>query len=185
MFIRGVTAAIIGVIISAATLASTAAATGNSSSWQQPLPDSVQWAAVHPTGVPFVGDALRAAADLNRQRQRAAQARASRDAYRAALLADPRTAAHAMMLRQGWGEAQWTCLDTLWQRESQWDPYAVNARSGAYGIPQSLPAWKMSAMGSDWRSNPLTQISWGLWYIGNTYGSPCNALVHSDNYGYY
>jgi peptidoglycan DL-endopeptidase CwlO len=40
-------------------------------------------------------------------------------------------------------------------------------------------------MGGDWRTNALTQIRWGLWYIGSSYGSPCNALAHSNAYRYY
>jgi hypothetical protein len=43
----------------------------------------------------------------------------------------------------------------------------------------------MAAMGSDWRTNPITQIRWGLWYIANAYGSPCAALDHSYRYNYY
>lgn len=109
---------------------------------------------------------------------------ASRAHLRRALTGSPQTIAHALLLRRGWSETQWACLDTLWNRESGWSTYAQN-RSGAYGIPQSLPASKMAMMGSDWRTNPITQIRWGLWYIGATYGSPCNALAHSNAYGYY
>jgi hypothetical protein len=109
---------------------------------------------------------------------------ASRSYRRLPLSGSPREFAHALLLRDGWSETQWGCLDALWTRESNWQTYAQN-RSGAYGIPQALPGWKMSAMGSDWRSNPLTQIRWGLWYIGRSYGSPCNAYAHSNNYGYY
>ena len=111
--------------------------------------------------------------------------RVSRASRRIDLLGSPRTIAHALLLRRGWSESQWTCLDALWTRESNWDVTASNGRSGAYGIPQALPGWKMAAAGSDWRTNPLTQIQWGLGYIGRAYGSPCGALAHSDRYGYY
>ena len=121
-----------------------------------------------------------------RPRRTAATAgRASRSARRASLLGSPRTVAHALLLRRGWSEGQWSCLDALWTRESNWQVQASNARSGAYGIPQALPGWKMAAAGSDWRTNALTQIQWGLSYIGRAYGSPCNALAHSNSYGYY
>lgn len=85
---------------------------------------------------------------------------------------------------------EWVCLDELWQRESSWQtrkkPWlAVNRSSGAYGIPQSLPAKKMSEAGHDWRYNPLTQIRWGLNYIKERYGSACNALKHHDKKGWY
>ena len=90
-----------------------------------------------------------------------------------------------MLLRQGGSEADWGCLDALWSRESGWSTYATNGGSGAYGIPQALPGGKMAAFGSDWRTNPITQISWGLWYIRTTYGGACNALAHSQSTGYY
>lgn len=85
---------------------------------------------------------------------------------------------------------QWICLDELWQRESSWqtrrNPHlAVNRSSGAYGIPQALPAEKMESAGSDWRYNPITQIKWGLNYIKQRYGSACKALEHHDRKGWY
>ena len=67
------------------------------------------------------------------------------------------------------------CLDKLWTKESGWNHKARNPSSGAYGIPQALPGWKMSSAGSDWLTNPATQISWGLRYIEDVYGSPCQA----------
>ena len=63
----------------------------------------------------------------------------------------------------------------LWNGESDWRWWAENPSSGAYGIPQSLPASKMATFGSDYRTNPITQMKWGLWYIEQVYGSPCNA----------
>lgn len=115
----------------------------------------------------------------------AAPRRVSRASTRLSLLGSPRTIAHALLLRRGWSESEWTCLDALWTRESNWDVTASNGRSGAYGIPQALPADKMATMGSDWRTNALTQIRWGLSYIAQSYGDPCSALSHSDRYGYY
>lgn len=73
---------------------------------------------------------------------------------------------------------EYGCLDAMWTRESNWDYTATNPSSGAYGIPQSLPASKMAQMGSDWATNPRTQIEWGLWYIQTRYGSPCNAWAY-------
>jgi hypothetical protein len=73
------------------------------------------------------------------------------------------------------GAVQFSCLDTLWQHESDWDPSAKNPTSGAYGIAQALPAAKMASTGKDWMSNPITQVSWGLDYIDTRYGSACNA----------
>ena len=73
------------------------------------------------------------------------------------------------------GAAQFSCLDALWQHESDWDPSAENPTSGAYGIAQALPATRMASIGEDWMSNPITQVSWGLEYIAGRYGTACNA----------
>lgn len=78
------------------------------------------------------------------------------------------------------GSSQFACLDVLWTRESSWNPYASNASTGAYGIPQALPGVKMASAGADWRTNPVTQVRWGLWYIASAYGTPCAALAHED-----
>lgn len=98
---------------------------------------------------------------------------------------DPRAIAQSMLGSYGWDSGQWSCLNSLWQRESNWNPYATNPSSGAYGIPQSLPASKMASAGSDWRTNPATQIKWGLGYIKSRYGSPCGAWAHSEAVGWY
>src|SRR5699024_5793823 len=89
--------------------------------------------------------------------------------------ADPRGIAQEMLGDRGWGQDQWQCLDNLWSRESGWNPSAHNSSSGAYGIPQALPGSKMASVGSDWRTNPATQIEWGLNYVEGRYGSPCGA----------
>ncbi len=88
---------------------------------------------------------------------------------------DPRTIAMSMLGNYGWTSDQFSCLDDLWTSESNWNPYSQNVSSGAYGIPQALPAQKMASAGSDWRTNPATQIRWGLQYIRSSYGSPCAA----------
>jgi hypothetical protein len=89
--------------------------------------------------------------------------------------ADPRAAAQAQMPEFGFDEGQWGCLDKLWMGESGWRYTAENSSSGAYGIPQSLPASKMATVGADYRTNPVTQIRWGLKYIKSSYGTPCGA----------
>src|SRR5690606_24328867 len=75
-----------------------------------------------------------------------------------------------MLADYGWGPEQMTCLDQLWEKESNWNPFAVNPDSGAYGIPQAWPAEKLATAGDDWRTNPVTQITWGLDYIEAAYG---------------
>lgn len=123
--------------------------------------------------------AAEAEARVAAERQAAAE-QASRAAAR-----DPRSAARAMLADFGWSEGQFSCLDVLWERESNWDHTADNPSSSAYGIPQALPGSKMASAGEDWRTNPVTQIRWGLGYIADIYGSPCAALDHSDAHGWY
>lgn len=83
----------------------------------------------------------------------------------------------------GWGAAEMQCLDLLWEKESNWNPFAENAESGAYGIPQSWPAEKLATAGADWRTNPVTQMRWGMDYIKAVYGSPCTAWnQHAGSY---
>lgn len=87
---------------------------------------------------------------------------------------DPRGIAQSMLDERGWGN-EFSCLVSLWDRESGWNPHAHNASSGAYGIPQALPGSKMASAGADWQTNPRTQISWGLGYIAGRYETPCGA----------
>ena len=98
---------------------------------------------------------------------------------------DPRTIARALMPEFGFSADQFGCLDSLWTRESGWNVYADNPTSSAYGIPQALPGSKMASAGSDWATNPVTQIRWGLGYIQDRYGSPCGAWAHSESHGWY
>jgi len=80
-----------------------------------------------------------------------------------------------MAAAYGWTGSQWNSLYELWDHESGWRWWAKNSSSGAYGIVQALPASKMGSAGSDWKTNPRTQIAWGLKYIKERYGSPANA----------
>nr|WP_116026463.1 lytic transglycosylase domain-containing protein [Thermomonospora umbrina] len=82
-------------------------------------------------------------------------------------------------------DTQFGCLVKLWNKESGWRHTAANPSSGAYGIPQALPGSKMASAGSDWRTNPATQIKWGLGYIKGRYGTPCGAWSHSQSRGWY
>ena len=127
-----------------------------------------------------------AAAKAAAEARREAAKKAARDKARKALeakkkavvanaQADPRAAARAMLADFGFDASQWSCLDQLWMGESGWKHTAENSSSGAYGIPQSLPASKMATAGADYRTNPATQIRWGLQYIKSSYGTPCGA----------
>ena len=87
--------------------------------------------------------------------------------------------------KYGWGSFQFACLNKLWTKESNWRYKARNKSSGAHGIPQALPATKMESIGTDWRTNPVTQISWGLRYIEVRYETPCKAYKKFQRSNWY
>ncbi|WP_419705478.1 ubiquitin-like domain-containing protein [Promicromonospora sp. NFX87] len=96
-----------------------------------------------------------------------------------------RALGQAMAAERGWGADEFSCLDQLWQKESGWRWNADNPSSSAYGIAQANPGSKMATVGSDWLTNPATQIEWGLGYISGRYGTPCGAWAHSVEIGWY
>jgi hypothetical protein len=118
----------------------------------------------------------------------AAAARAAKAAQAAAAKlaasGNPKAIAQGMLDADGQG-SQFSCLNQLWYHESGWQVSAQNAGSGAYGIPQALPASQMASAGPDWQTNPATQIKWGLSYIQQRYGSPCGAWSHELSAGWY
>lgn len=79
------------------------------------------------------------------------------------------------MARQIVPADQFQCFSNIVQRESSWNYRADNPTSDAYGLVQALPGSKMSSAGADWATNPATQIKWGLGYMNDRYGSPCDA----------
>ena len=84
-----------------------------------------------------------------------------------------------------WNSKQMSCLNSLWTNESHWNFQAHNYSSGATGIAQALPGNKMDVVATDWRTNPVTQIKWGIRYIKIRYGTPCQALAQARWSGYY
>jgi hypothetical protein len=91
----------------------------------------------------------------------------------------------ALMLAKGFGIEEFPCLNKLWNKESGWNARATNKGSGAYGIPQAYPGSKMASEGADWKTNPATQIKWGLGYIKGRYNTPCGAWSNFQNNGSY
>ena len=91
----------------------------------------------------------------------------------------------ALMLDKGFGISEFPCLEELWDHESGWNYKAENKSSGAYGIPQALPGKKMASAGADWRTNPATQIKWGLGYVKGRYDTPCGAWGYFQDNGHY
>lgn len=97
-----------------------------------------------------------------------------------------RTVAEVILTEEyGFDQTQYSCLNSLWTKESHWNYKAHNYRSGAHGIAQALPAEKMSVVGTDWRTNPVTQIRWGIRYITMRYDTPCKAWSHFKARNYY
>jgi hypothetical protein len=149
-----------------------------------------------PAGVVTVTDAHRmpgshrAARAARRTAAHASRHRAARAKVRlTSASALHRVALHSawrqLLHRFHWARWQFKYLYRLWTRESGWNPYARNPGSGAYGIPQAVPAGKMASAGRDWRWNPRTQIRWGLRYIAGRYGSPAAAWRHETVQGWY
>ena len=93
--------------------------------------------------------------------------------------------AQAACAQLGWTGAMWEDLVNLWTRESNWRWNAENKSSGAYGIPQSLPANKMASAGANWHEDASIQITWGLSYIRSKYGNPSEAWKYSQKIGWY
>ncbi|MCF2528185.1 transglycosylase SLT domain-containing protein [Yinghuangia soli] len=102
--------------------------------------------------------------------ERAAQAASRSETRTPVTTGDPKAIARSMM-----NETQFTCFSNIVQKESGWRVTATNPSSGAYGLVQALPGSKMATAGADWRTNPATQIKWGLDYMNKRYGSPCGA----------
>ncbi|GAA1534583.1 hypothetical protein HD600_001746 [Microbacterium ginsengiterrae] len=131
------------------------------------------------------------AAVAQKEAEEAEKAAAAEAAAEAAALASANTpdgaravAAQIAASDYGWGADQFSCLDSLWMKESGWNYQAYNP-SGATGIPQALPGDKMATFGSDWATNATTQIRWGLDYISQVYGAPCAAWGHSQSVNWY
>ena len=89
------------------------------------------------------------------------------------------------MLTQMGKLEQWSCLYTLWMRESNWNPRALNRESGAYGIAQFMPAtWQL--VGFKRTDNGFVQVEAGLAYIQRKYGrNICKALGSNISRGWY
>ncbi|MGV9194266.1 hypothetical protein ACQ143_07965 [Microbacterium sp. MC2] len=171
------------------TVSETTRVTGAIDDLQQALTDAQEKKAAE--------EAARKAAEAKAKAEREAAEKAAAATERSAAAPSPasgsrqysggdaRAIARDMLAQRGWGDDQFQCLDALWSRESGWNYQAYNASSGAFGIPQALPGSKMASAGSDWQTNPATQIRWGLGYIDGRYGTPCGAWSHSQSHGWY
>ncbi|MEU0601064.1 transglycosylase SLT domain-containing protein [Streptomyces sp. NPDC006393] len=107
--------------------------------------------------------------------EKAASRSAARDSSSFPVQSSYSVAQIQAMARQMVPSGQFQCFSNIVNHESSWNYQAVNASSGAYGLFQALPAGKYASAGADWRTNPATQIKWGLNYMNSRYGSPCEA----------
>jgi hypothetical protein len=127
-----------------------------------------------------------AAAAKKAAEEKAARARALANRGYEPGVTDPREIARQILKNKfGYGADQFDCFNNIIMRESMWRVSATNPSSGAYGIPQALPGSKMASEGSDWRTNPATQIIWGIKYMKDRYGSPCSAWSFKSAHGWY
>lgn len=91
--------------------------------------------------------------------------------------------AKQMALQQeGYSRPEWRALDSIIERESGWNPNAVNPNGGAYGIPQILPS---AHPGLNLQHDPQGQLDWLFNYIQSRYGGATQALNFKDSHGWY
>ncbi|WAP58042.1 transglycosylase SLT domain-containing protein [Streptomyces luomodiensis] len=120
-----------------------------------------------------------------REKKEIASRSATRDAGDFPLQASYTIAEVQSMARQIVPSGQFQCFSNIVQHESTWNYQATNPSSGAYGLVQALPASKMASAGADWQTNPATQIKWGVNYMNERYGSPCDAWAFWQANGHY
>ncbi|MGW4021284.1 aggregation-promoting factor C-terminal-like domain-containing protein [Streptomyces sp. NPDC005009] len=129
--------------------------------------------------------AEQAAKEERAEAKAAASRSATRDASSFPVQSSYTIAEVQAMARQIVPADQFQCFSTIVQRESSWNYMADNPTSDAYGLMQALPGSKMSSAGADWATNPATQIKWGLGYMNERYGSPCEAWTFWQANHYY
>jgi hypothetical protein len=128
-----------------------------------------------------VADAAHAKAEQHAKQQAASRAAAQR----ATLVSYSPGSVQALAASIIGNTTQFQCFSQIVTRESGWNYRATNASSGAYGLVQALPGSKMASVGADWRTNPATQIRWGLNYMNSRYGSPCGAWSFWQAHSWY
>ncbi|MGW1748026.1 aggregation-promoting factor C-terminal-like domain-containing protein [Streptomyces sp. NPDC002092] len=102
-----------------------------------------------------------------------------------AATADSAASAQAIAHKMIPSAAQYNAFSKIVEHESGWNVTATNSSSGAYGLVQALPGSKMASAGSDWKTNPRTQIKWGLDYMNSRYGSPAAAWAFWQAHNWY
>lgn len=97
----------------------------------------------------------------------------------------PLTGDHRALMRRAGIPASWfDAINFIVTHESGWRVNATNPSSGAYGLPQALPGSKMASAGSDWRTNPVTQLKWMKGYVSRYGGGPGAAAFWKSHHWY-
>jgi hypothetical protein len=96
-----------------------------------------------------------------------------------------RATCEAWMRAAGISESDMDVAYWIIFKESKCRYNATNRSSGAYGIPQALPGKKMASAGSDWQTNPITQIKWMISYVNGRYGGWNGAKRWWDTHHWY
>lgn len=127
-------------------------------------------------------EAYLSALDSQRSRQRPQRQAGPSGVGGSAANGDLQGYARQQLQRMGFSDNDWGALQQLWQKESGWNPNAVNPSSGAFGIAQILPSAHPTA---NRNMSGQEQIDWGLNYIRNRYGNPSAAWQHSQQTNWY
>lgn len=95
------------------------------------------------------------------------------------------TSHEALMAQAGIASSDFDYVDYIVTHESDWQVDAVEPTTFATGLCQSLPASKMSAIASDYLTNPITQLRWCALYASQRYSSWHNAYIFWENNRYW
>lgn len=78
-------------------------------------------------------------------------------------------------------QSDWGYADFMVQKESNWNPNAVNASSGACGLAQALPCSKVP--GNPY--NPIDSLNWMNGYVNSRYGGWAGAYNWWNSHRWY
>jgi len=78
-------------------------------------------------------------------------------------------------------ESEWGYVDFIVQKESSWNPNAVNPNGGACGLAQALPC---SKLGTNW-NDPVHALKWQHAYVTDRYGGYAQAYSFWKNNNWY
>lgn len=102
----------------------------------------------------------------------------------------------AVMAQAGISSGDYPYVDYIVSHESGWCPTKLQGQYGycpgyappsfppylGYGLVQATPGTKMASAGSDWSTNPVTQLRWATGYAVGRYGSWGGAYDHWQRY---